>query len=105
MTTYSQLTTQKEKIAFLKEKLATNTKWAVKGMLRIYEFQTQDEKEIGTTVQHNNVGYSGAHAEIMSSFSVQVIKGRSLSPKQIQIVHRIMPKYARQLMRIADGTN
>lgn len=100
---YSDLTTKKEKIAFIRDKLLLDQKWAVRGMLKIYDYQTASEQNIGATTDHNNVGFSGVDSEILSSFAEQVKKGRSLSEKQMTYVHKYMPKYAKQLQRIADG--
>jgi hypothetical protein len=101
---YSDLKTKKEKIAFLKEKLSANPVWAVRGMMKIYEYQTEAEKDLQGTVDDNGVGFSGCDGDIMSSFSKQVEKGRALSQKQMAIVFKKMPKYARQLMLVADAS-
>ena len=41
----------------------------IRGMLRIYDLQTESEKVFGDTHAHNGVGFSGVDGEIMSSFS------------------------------------
>ena len=38
-------------------------------------------------------------AEILTSFAKQVSNRRNLSVKQMAIVHKLMPIYARQLMK------
>lgn len=88
--------------ALFKMKLGTDANWAVKGMLKIYEFQTTSEKAVQTTTDHNDVGFSGCDAEILSSFSEQVLKGRNLSEKQMAIVFKKMPKYWQQLVKLSD---
>lgn len=100
--TYQDCRFKYERIAFLKEKLATDQRWAVRGLTRIYEFQTADEQAIGMTREYNDVGFSGVDAEILSSFAEQVLRGRTLSPKQMAIVFKKMPKYARQLDSVAQ---
>lgn len=85
-------------INYLKFKLATDSMWALRGLIRIYERQTADEKFSGTTNNLNSVGFSGADATILSSFAVQYMKWNRLSPKQMAIVHKKMPRYARQLL-------
>lgn len=99
---YADLTTKRARIQFLKEKLATNSQWAIRGLLRIYENQTADEQLVGTTRYWNSIGFSGADAEILSSFAEQIGKGRTMSEKQMRIIHRKMPKYAKQLNDIAQ---
>jgi len=82
---------------YFKRQLATNANWAVKGMLKVYEFQTASEQACGVTRDRNCVGFSGCDAEILSSFCSQVQRGRTLSPKQMAIVFKKMPRYWKQL--------
>ena len=92
-----------ERIALLRSKLATNPKWAVKGCQRIYEYQTTTEQNSSATLEHNGVGFTGADAEIMSSFARQINAGRFVgSHKQMAILFKKMPKYATQLDGIAQ---
>lgn len=83
---------------YFKTHLAVSADWAVRGMLVIYAKQTLSEQSSQTTSELNNVGFSGCDAEILSSFSEQVLKyKRVLSPKQMAIVFKKMPKYWEQL--------
>ena len=99
---YSELKTKKGKVAFLRLMLASNPKWAVRGLLRIYEAQTHSEKAIGTTTDHNGVGFSGVDGEILSSFAEQVKKGRQMSAKQMGIIYKKMPRYSGQLVKFVE---
>lgn len=101
---YADCTTKVAKTDFIRGMLQDNVSWATKGLLTIYKYQTAEEQNIGQTKDHNGVGFSGVDSEILSSFAEQVNRKRNLSIKQIAILHRLMPKYARQLMRIADKT-
>lgn len=83
---------------FIKKQLATNPAWAVKGLVKIYTLQTADEQASDTTSHDNGVGFSGVDANILSSFAKQVNAGRNLSPKQMMIVYKIIPKYWRQVV-------
>lgn len=100
---YEDLKTKKARVEFLREKLSTDARWASRGLLRIYEYQTTDEKATQDTRHWNNVGFSGVDAEILSSFAEQLLKGRTLSEKQMAIVFRKMKKYARQLDGVAQA--
>ena len=82
----------------IKNKLATNAAWSLKALVKIYEFQTADEKAAGVTNKFNGVGFSGIDAGILSSFAVQVNSGRNLSAKQMSIVFKKMPRYWKQIM-------
>jgi len=89
-------------IEFIRTKLGTNEAWAKKALLKIYDRQTQDEKSSESTHYHNNIGFTGADAHILSSFAKQLLYKKFLSPKQMAIVLRKMPKYCRQIMSISN---
>ena len=94
--------TKKEIHSFVRHQLSTNEKWARAALLRIYDRQTENEKAAGVTLVYNNIGFSGAHSEIMSSFAEQLRRKGWLSPKQMKLVFRIIPKYTRQIVEISD---
>lgn len=104
MSAYAELTTKKSRIAYLREMLASELRWALKGLTTIYEYQTADEQRIGDTAEHNGVGFTGADGEILSSFAKQVNAKRFAgSEKQLDILFKKMPKYAKQLDIIAQS--
>lgn len=90
--------TQTQIREYLKTKLATDSGWALRGLERIWENQTQDEKASMQTRDHNGVGFSGCDAEILTSFVQQYHRRGQLSPKQMQIVHKKMPRYWKQIL-------
>jgi len=101
---YATLKTKKARIQFLREMLACEYRWAVKGLVTIYKYQTADEQSCGDTMEHNGVGFTGADGEILSSFAKQVNAKRFAgSPKQLDILFKKMPKYAIQLDKIAQS--
>lgn len=100
---YSELKTKKEKVAFVKQMLASNPAWAVRGLLKIYEFQTEAEQRVGETTEDNGVGFSGCDAHILSSFADQIKAGRQMSEKQLAIIYKKMPRYSRQLVNIVEA--
>lgn len=87
----------------LRELIRTNDNAVIRGMLRIYEFQTHDEQMAERTEYHNSVGFSGVDAEIMSSFVKWYESHKYLSPKQMEIARKKMVKYAGQLLLIMAG--
>lgn len=82
---------------YIRKQLGSNSAWAIKGLLRIYSLQTADEQISQQTSHNNSVGFSGVDATILSSFADQVNRGRTLSPKQMAIVFKKMPRYWRQI--------
>lgn len=74
-----------------------------KAVVKIYEYQTADEKRAHETKEHNNVGFNGADAKIMSSFAEFYMERGYLSPKQMMIARKKIMKYAGQLCKIANN--
>ena len=94
--------TKKELLAALKERLATDDRWALRALTLVYRNQTTDEQNAQQTLEHNGIGFSGPDAEILSSFAQQYQRRSSLSPKQMNLLKRKIPSYARQVARAAD---
>lgn len=86
----------------IRAKVSSNPLWAERAIAALYERQTATEKAIGQTVVLNGIGFNGADADILSSFGLQIQRGRRLSPKQLAIAFKKLPKYAGQLLRIAQ---
>lgn len=87
----------------IKAKLAVDDRWLLRGLVAIYNKQTEDEKAVGVTAHDNGIGFNGVDAEILTSIAQQNIARGSVSPKQLAIVRKKMMKYAGQLAKIANG--
>ncbi len=87
----------------VRDKLATDNEWLVRGMMAIYARQTADEQRAEDTKYLNGVGFNSADSTILTSFAKQWTARRWLSDKQMGIAKRKMAKYAGQLARIARG--
>lgn len=81
-----------------------------KAVLCIHDRQTESEKSIRATTDHNGRGFGAFDAEILSSFAEQIRankwnrpKGQRLSVKQMEIARRKMKHYAGQLAEIAEA--
>ena len=94
----------------IQENMRDNDQWLYRGILAIYDRQTQEEQNTETTRDANGVGFSALDAQILSSFAEQIQtwqrdrnpKYKSpLSPRQKEIARNKMAKYAMQLARIA----
>ncbi len=95
---YSILTMKMKVKDYIKQQLGTNKAWAIKALVKVYTLQTFDEQASDRTSHNNGIGFSGVDANILSSFAKQVNAGRNLSPKQMMIVYKIIPKYWRQVV-------
>ena len=83
----------------LQHKLRSDVRWAQRGLLAIYKNQTADEQRAANVTHDNGMGFRCMDSIILTSFANQLQQRGSLSPKQMSIVHKLMPKYARQLMK------
>ena len=82
---------------YIKNQLATNQAWAIRALVKVYTLQTLDEQASDRTSHNNGIGFSGVDANILSSFAKQVNAGRNLSPKQMTILYKKMPRYHKQV--------
>lgn len=89
----------------IKTAITTERNRAIKAMMRIYEYQTEDEKACSTVENLNGVGFAGTDAELLTSFCKQFEKRKSLSDKQMEILFKKIGKYAGQLTRQAISKN
>lgn len=94
--------TQNEIRDFVKKQLATNKDWALKALLKIFEFQTKSEQESENTHECNRVGFTGTDGKILASFAKQYLSRHFLSPKQMILLYKKMPKYWGQIIKISD---
>ena len=90
----------KDRVALLRERFAASDAWALRALEVVYAEQTADEKAAETTIVHNKVGFSGVDGEILSSFARQYAERGRLSPKQMALLKRKMPRYAKQVERL-----
>ena len=89
----------------VKNLMVVNDSAVIRGMLKIYEYQTAQEKNSLATMEDNGVGFSGVHGNIMSSFSEFYIKNKYLTVKQMVTARKIMLHYSGQLLKIMEAKN
>lgn len=85
---------------YVKHMLSTNESWATRALIKVYANQTADEQASQVTSHNNSVGFSGVDAMILSSFAQQYQRWNRLSPKQMTILFKKMPRYWRQVMSL-----
>lgn len=96
-----KVTKEKQK-TFLKQQLSSRKNWALRALIKIWEYQTEEEKMVGRTMDYNGVGFSGVDSEILSSFAEQYLQKGYLSKKQMKYVYKLIPKYWGQVLEISD---
>ena len=95
---------KKDMIEQLRHRLASNDRWALRALMRIYHNQTADEQNSESTIERNGIGFTGPDAEILTSFARQYQRRGSLSERQMIILRRRIPAYARQIVQGSDTT-
>jgi hypothetical protein len=73
-----------------------------RSLIKIYECQTELEKQMATAHEDNGIGFNKYDAEILTSIAEQCKKHGRLSEKQIALARKRLPKYAGQLARLAN---
>ena len=87
-------------VEFLRKMLTTNEVWATAALMRIYDNQTDSEKNAEETIVDNGIGFTGGDARILTSFAEWYKSHGWLSPKQMKWVYAKLGKYAGQLAKM-----
>lgn len=87
----------------IKDLLLTNDKAVCRGVVAIFNYQTDIEKSLEAATVRNGVGFNGPDAFILSEFAQFYKKKGFLTPKQIEVARKKIVKYSGQLARIANS--
>lgn len=71
-----------------------------KCILKIYEFQTYEEKQGRVTKEENNLGFNKVDAEEMCAIAEKLLKGEELTKSELAKSRNKMLKYWRQIMMV-----
>ena len=99
----------KERVAFVKNKLATDNAWLLRGLVAIYERQTSEEQNSDQTRFNNGIGFNGVDADFLSPMAKLVLQrskrpiNEIFSDRQYACIRKSMIKYAGQLVRIVES--
>ena len=91
----------KKFVGFIKYKLFNDQKWLERGIVAIFEKQTDREQQAGTSLEHNKFGFSGYDAVVMSAYAKWILEGRHLTDHHYFKARAKMMKYAGQLAKLA----
>lgn len=89
-------------IAEIKDLLDRNDKMVCRSLVQMYNKQTEAEKVQLETHDNNKVGFNAYDARFGTAMALLVKEGKELSPKQIEASRKMLTKYARQLMLVAN---
>jgi hypothetical protein len=88
---------KKEIKAYIQKRLHED-KQAIRTLILIYNKQTATEQQAEATTLHNNIGFTGVDAKILTSFAKQYQTRGFLSPKQMVLLKKKIVKYWEQVI-------
>lgn len=71
-------------------------------VMAIFNRQTADEQRTNSTNNNNSMGFNGTDAEFGSSLAKSIVKYGKLSEKQAVYARKIIGKYWKQLIEVAE---
>lgn len=92
--TYSK----KQLIEGLKFQIPRSNEKTCRALMLIYDKQTEQEVLKGETIEDNSVGFTALDADILTKMSIFYQEMGFLTNKQLNIVKRLIPKYAGQIL-------
>lgn len=83
--------------------MLTKDSWLYRGLVAIYNRQTEDERSAELTKHENGVGFSGVDSNFLSRAAKYYKDNGFLTQKHRDKVRTAMLKYSGQLSKIANG--
>lgn len=87
----------------IEKNLQKHDKWVERGIVAIYEKQTESEKRVKGANRRNGVGFSKADAGFLTDLAESYKEYGGLTEAQIKYGREAIMKYAGQLAMIANG--
>lgn len=84
----------------IKKSIATDDQALIGALMKLYQYQTMDEKYQRITVHQNDVGFNGADSKFLSSVAEQYKSKAYLTDRQIAAARKAMIKYSKQLLEV-----
>lgn len=91
-------------ITMIRHNILIDDRWLARALLAIYKNQTTDEQNNQDTKYRNGLGFGASDAEILTSFSQQLINNKPLTAKQAELARKKMGKYCKQLLLSARAS-
>lgn len=101
MAEWDNFTNQKQWEKYLRNLVRTNEKALLKSIILIYNNQTFEEKEAGTSIYENKIGFNRFDSKEMMRIARKLKQRVPLTEYEIAYARIVMPKYWKQLMIIS----
>lgn len=86
----------------IKEKILHNDAWLFRGIIAIFNRQTEDEKRAEDTKHNNKRGFNSPDARRMTYYAKWILKHGHLDDPHKSIARKKMIKYVGQLTKLAN---
>lgn len=81
--------------------IATSDDAVAAAITALHERQTEAEKNTGDAVERNGRGFNKRDADFLSSIAIRLPRyDNHMTPRQLEVARRKLPKYWRQLLEI-----
>jgi hypothetical protein len=91
-------------LELVRQKLSTNQKWVERAIIKLYEFQTAEEKQAGYTAELNGKGFNSCDAKTFTYYAEWLMSGKNLSGKHLDKAFQAIPKYSKQILECINST-
>lgn len=82
--------------------LQTSQAWVEKAIIKLFELQTADEQRAEITKHVNGKGFNSCDSKKLSYYAKWLHSGRHLTGPHLQKAHKIVPKYAGQIVHLIN---
>ena len=82
----------------VQDKLSSDVNWISRGLVVLFNRQTEDEQDTSTTRSQNGRGFNKTDSGYLTYCSKWVLSGRQLSGTHLDKVSKKLPKYWRQIL-------
>jgi hypothetical protein len=82
----------------IQQKLSSDLRWIERGVLVLFDRQTEDEKTQQGTRWENGRGFNKSDSNYLTYISKYLLSGRHLTGVHLEKVSSKLPKYWRQIM-------
>lgn len=83
---------------FIQHQLSTNPKWVERGLVVLFNRQTEDEQSSHETKWENGMGFNGSDSRYLTYCAKWVLQGRRLNEKHFEKCSGKLRKYWKQIL-------
>ena len=82
---------------YIQSKISTDIRWVERSLIKLFERQTEEEKNIRYTTEENSRGFNKPDSNYLSYCSRWVMSGNTLNGKHLEKCRGKLMKYWKQI--------